>query len=191
MSTIPSPERSLPASQSAAPSPASDTPGLLVRDARDDDALDVIELIAGVFGEYPGCVTDVDGEMPELRALATHFAAQGGGFRVAERDGRVVGCCGWAPHGELVELKKLYVHRRERGSGLGAALIGEVEELARRRGARGVELWSDTRFTRAHRFYEKRGYRRGGTRELFDKSDTVEFHFQLGFSGDGERPLEG
>jgi putative acetyltransferase len=188
MSTVPSPEPPAPAEPNAHESPATTALALRLRDARDDDALDVIELIAGVFGEYPGCITDVDGEMPELRALATHFAALGGGFRVAERDGRIVACCGWAPHGELVELKKLYVHRRERGSGLGAALVDEVETLARRRGARGVELWSDTRFTRAHRFYEKRGYRRGGTRELFDKSDTVEFHFQLELGGATDRP---
>jgi putative acetyltransferase len=153
-------------------------PSIVLRDARDDDALDVIELISGVFGEYVGCITDVDGEMPELRAIATHFANAGGGFRVAVRADRVLGCCGWAPHGELVELKKLYVHRSARGTGLGAALVDEVEAIARARGATAVELWSDTRFTRAHRFYEKRGYVRGGTRELFDKSDTVEYHFR-------------
>lgn len=183
MSTILVAEASDAAQPVAPAAPVASEPAFRLRDVRDDDALDVIELISGVFGEYPGCITDVDGEMAELRALATHFAAAGGGFRVAERDGRVVGCCGWAPHGELVELKKLYVHRRERGSGLGATLVDEVEELARRRGARAVELWSDTRFTRAHRFYEKRGYRRGGTRELFDKSDTVEFHFRLELDG--------
>ena len=40
---------------------------LQIRDARDDDEPGLIALIAGVFAEYPGCVMDVDGELPELR----------------------------------------------------------------------------------------------------------------------------
>jgi len=153
---------------------------LLIRDARDEDALDVIELIGSVFGEYTGCIMDVDGEMPELRRIATTFRDHGGAFWVAERDDRIVGMVGYAPNeAEGVELKKLYVHRRERKTGLGGKLVDRVEHAARERGAAFVDLWSDTRFRTAHAFYERRGYERGpSTRDLGDSSKTIELYFK-------------
>ena len=132
------------------------------RDAVDADSEALIALIGGVFDEYPGCVMDVDGEMPELRAIASHFRRLEGCFRVAERAGSVIGCIGYAPlQNGGVQLHKLY-----------------VEALAAAREATHVELWSDTRFETAHRMYERRGYHRGPkTRELHDKSNTVEYFF--------------
>jgi putative acetyltransferase len=138
-------------------------------------------LIAGVFAEYPGCVFDVDGEIPELYRIASAFAEWGGQFWVAERDGRVVGCVGWAPAHDPggVELKKLYVEAGERKSGLGGRLCELVIAAAEERGATFVDLWSDTRFETAHAFYERRGFQRDGTtRELHDLSDTVEYYFR-------------
>ena len=70
---------------------------LTLREARDLDADALIELIGGVFAEYPGCVMDVDGELPELRRIASYFEEHAGRFWVAERDGRVVGCVGVSP----------------------------------------------------------------------------------------------
>lgn len=153
----------------------------MIREARDDDAEGLMALIAAVFAEYEGCVFDVDGEIPELRRIASAFAEVNGRFWVAERDGRVVGCVGVAPAHDRtgVELKKLYVAASERRQGLGDRLCERVLEEARRRGARFIDLWSDTKFETAHAFYERRGWRRDGTtRELHDKSDTVEFYFR-------------
>ncbi len=153
-----------------------------IRDARDEDALDVIELIGSVFGEYPNCVLDVDGEMPELRRVESYHREHGGAFWLAESEGRVVGCAGYVaktgPH-TTFELKKLYVHRRARTAGLGAIFVDRVERIARETGVTFIDLWSDTRFVTAHRFYEKRGYVRGPTtRDLHDKSDSVEYYFR-------------
>ena len=78
-------------------SPRSSLPLPLIRDARDDDADQLIALIGGVFAEYPGCILDVDGEIPELRAIATAFRDQGGRFWVAEDAARVVACVGYKP----------------------------------------------------------------------------------------------
>lgn len=156
----------------------------VIRPLEDDDALDVIELMAGVFGEYPGCVTDVDGEMPELRRLASYYAEHGGAGWVAvrpdPRGDRVVGTVGYVLlPGGVAELKKLYVHRTERGTGLAGALVDRVEAACRAAGACTIELWSDTRFERAHRFYARRGWERPGTtRDLHDLSHTVEYFFR-------------
>jgi putative acetyltransferase len=153
---------------------------VLFRDAVDGDTDALISLIGGVFDEYPGCVMDVDGEMPELRRIASHFRAQDGRFWVAERRGAVVGCVGFAPLGNGgVQLHKLYVRADARQQGIGGALCDLVEWSARERGATHVELWSDTRFQTAHGVYERRGYERDPkTRELHDKSFTVEYFFR-------------
>ena len=145
-----------------------------LRPATDADAEAVIDLIARIFTEYPGCVLDVDGEEPELRTPASSFDR----FWVAERDGAVVGCIACGRRGDLVELKKLYVDKDARGEGLARRLVDLVEQAARDEGASLIELWSDTRFATAHAVYLRLGYTQTGrTRELHDLSHTTEHHF--------------
>ena len=153
---------------------------MIFRDARDDDGAALLALIGGVFDEYPGCVTDPD-EMPELRGIASYVREHRGEFWVAEDgSGRLVACCGYTQVPGGVELKKLYVDKSARRQGVAATLCERVEAAARERGAAFVELWSDTRFLDAHRLYQKRGFvKTGETRELHDKSETVEFYFRL------------
>lgn len=160
--------------------PGSDN-DLLIREARDDDAGDLIALVGACFAEYENCILDVDGEIPELRAIASWAARLGGRFWVAEHGGRALACVGVTPaaHGPGVELRKLYVDARLRRRGLGAHLSGLVEAEAQRRRAPFIELWSDTRFLDAHRLYRRLGYvATGASRELHDLSDTVELHFR-------------
>jgi N-acetylglutamate synthase-like GNAT family acetyltransferase len=155
-------------------------PAVGFRRARDADGPQLIELIERVWDEYPGCVMDVDGEVPELRRIASAHAEWGGDFQVAEALGRIVGCVGWLPaeQGRGLELRKLYVAASARRSGLGSALCHVVERAAN--GLDFVQLWSDTRFEDAHRLYERRGYRRGRElRELHDLSASVEYSYRL------------
>jgi len=149
-----------------------------IRDARDEDGAALCTLIEPIFAEYKG-VLFIQHEMPELMHIATTFVEAGGAFWVAERDDEVVGCVGWVPHGEGVELKKLYVARNERERGLGRRLVERVETAAKARGATYVELWSDSKFLPAHRFYTRRGYARDGrSRDLDDESATTELYFR-------------
>lgn len=154
----------------------------VVRDGRDDDADQLIALMAAVFAEYPGCVLDVDGEEPDLRAIDKFYRDYGGRFWVAEHpgDGRIVAMVGGRPlnGGPHWELKKLYVDSRCRSAGIGRLMVGLVEQEAVRQGAPVLELWSDTRFLDGHRLYERLGYvRQPGLRELHDLSNSVEFHY--------------
>lgn len=150
-----------------------------VRDARDDDSLDLIGLVARCWAQYPGCVLDVHGEERDLLAPATAFGAAGGRLWVAERQGRLVASVGLVPGDDgTVLLKKLYVDPTVRRLGLGERLVALVELEATERGVTRIELWSDTRFEDAHRLYERLGYERlPRTRELGDLSETVEFCF--------------
>ena len=159
---------------------------------RDTDSDGFIVLISACWAEYPGCVMDVDGENPELRALASHYAAKGGALWVAEAGGAVVGMIAVAPHaGKKWEICKLYVDAAHRGTGLARELIRAAETYALKFEAEGLVLWSDTRFERAHRFYEKRGYVRSGPiRVLHDASNSLEFAYAKPLIGVQVRRLD-
>jgi len=138
----------------------------------------------------------VDGEVPELRALASYYAGQGGALWVAEQDGRVVGMVGTRPLGDDApgaawEICKMYAYPDQRGSGLARTLIDTAEEFARAHGATAMKLWTDTRFDRAHRFYENRSYLRDGPiRALDDLSRTLEFTYAKPLTGVVVRRLD-
>lgn len=155
-------------------------PPIQLREGRDSDAEGFIALIGACWGEYPGCLLDVDGEVPELRALASYFRDQGGTLWTAERDGRVIGMVGTRPLKEDAawEICRMYVDAGARGAGLAGDLLRTAEAHARASGAERMVLWTDTRFTRAHGFYEKHGYvRQGSIRILDDISHSLEFRY--------------
>jgi len=151
----------------------------VLRAGRDADAADFIALIGACWAEYPGCVMDLDGEVPELRALATYYAEKDGALWAAEQSGRVVGMVATRVLAEgSWELCKMYAYSDQRGSGLAQSLIAAAEAHARAHGATEMRLWSDTRFDRAHRFYEKCSYLRDGPiRALNDLSNSMEFEY--------------
>lgn len=120
---------------------------------------------------------DLDGENPELRRFASHCAEHGGAAWVAEGVAGVVAAVPLEEDGAW-EIKRLYVDRAQRGTGLAQALLETAEAHATAQGAVRLVLWSDTRFDAAHRFYERHGYRRsGGIRALGDRSRSLEFHY--------------
>ncbi len=151
----------------------------MIRPGRDSDAEGFIALIGACWAEYPGCILDVDRELPELRALASATARQGGALWTAERDGRVVGMVATRPMGDGAwEICRMYLDARARGAGLAQGLLGTAEAHARAQGAMRLVLWTDTRFHRAHAFYEKQSYVRSGAIRVHDDlSHSLEFRY--------------
>lgn len=85
---------------------------------------------------------------------------------VAEEAGEVVGTLqlsvlpGLARHGALRgQIEAVRVAADRRGSGLGGELLRVAIEEARTRGCALVQLTTDLRRERAHRFYERLGFR--------------------------------
>lgn len=151
------------------------------RPVQDADAQDLFGLLSLCFAEYPGCFVDPHDDLPELRAPATAITRKGGAFWVAEdARGRIRACVAVDfPEPGTAELHRLYVRPDQRRQGLGEGLVRVAEALARGRGATRMVFWSDTRFTTAHRLYERLGYGRvGGTRDLGDISNSVEYRFE-------------
>jgi len=210
-----------------------------IRRGEDADAEQLIALIGACWALYPGVRMDVDGEMPELRRLATYYARAGGALWVAADGGTVVGMAATRPHdagtaiaatgvianseptggiasGEATrasviarseatrqspageapvlsapseqspawEICRVYVHPSHHGCGIAHRLLDTAEAHASAAGAARLVLWSDTRFDRAHRFYEKRSYVRAGPiRVLHDISHSLEFAYAKPVNG--------
>jgi putative acetyltransferase len=157
-----------------------------IRDARDTDSEPLAALIAASFAEYPNCLFEWS-VFPELRRPASHFAAKGGRLWVAEAPGGgIAGSIGVAPvpGQDAVEITKVYADPAFRGSGLAQALFAQARRFAEAGGHTEMMLWSDTRFARGHRFYEKLGFVRWPcTRYLADVSATWEYHYRLSLTG--------
>ncbi|MDY0883420.1 GNAT family N-acetyltransferase [Dongia soli] len=153
-----------------------------IREARDSDAAGIIEVIRATYAEYPGCIFDLENELPELKKPASYFAADKGKLWIAEREGEVVGTFGFLPAEKAggVELQKVCLRYDQRGSGLAARMFEIALAEAHGRGARFIELWTDTRFQSAHRFYEKLGFKRmPGERLVNDLSRSSEVQYLL------------
>lgn len=149
----------------------------LIRNGRDADSAAMIALIGAIYAEYPGCILDVEREEPMLLAPASRLAEVGGRLWVAEDARGLIGCAGFKPRVDHAELVKLYVAKRARGHGLATRLVATVESAVSPAFAR-IELWTDARFLDAHRFYERRGFRRSpDSRVVDDISRSTEYHY--------------
>ena len=164
---------------------------MIIRPARDTDSQALIALVGACWAEYPGCVMDLE-ENPNLAAPATFYAARNGSITVAEDEaGRVVASVATLPADDALELKGLYVAAHHRGTGLAVTLLRQVEQQARARAAPRLILWSDTRFIRAHRFYERQGFvAAGAIRALNDRSNSLEYPYSKPMTARAVQPLD-
>lgn len=151
-----------------------------MRAVRDSDAKGLVDLVGGCFAEYEGVYLDTEDLDSDLLAYESAMKAQNGEGYVLLRGDDLVASVALAPVGaDKVELKRLYLSESLRGTGLGLYLLQYIEDRAKARGAKLVLAWSDSRFERAHRFYEREGYeRQAETRDLMDISDTTEYLFE-------------
>jgi N-acetylglutamate synthase-like GNAT family acetyltransferase len=149
-----------------------------IRAVTKQDIPKVIRLIGEVWAEYD-CVFEVEQEETHLLAPDEYFRAREGGFWVAENNHKIVATVAVQMLGEkTAELKSLYVHKDFRREGLGQKLTEFCLLFAKSKGAKEMILWTDTRFTDAHRLYERLGFKRAGYRELDDLNQSKEFGFK-------------
>lgn len=153
--------------------------GLKIRLATAEDCDGIVELIDGVLVEYGDriCITP-GGSEADLLDLETGYRNKGGEFWVLEEsvgeNCRIVGTHATRPDPSkqgVCTFKRLYLHADFRGTNWGHDLMQVTIDWARDTGFERVEFWSDTRFERAHRFFEKFGFQKSG--EVRDMTDSV------------------
>jgi putative acetyltransferase len=128
-------------------------------------------VVRAVYDEF-GFTWDEAGYHADLGDIEVSYTA----FYVAEVDGRIVGTAGLTGHGSL---ERLYLLPEARGSGAGSALLTAVADEARRHGHDQLEIWSDKRFTAAHRLYQRHGARVVGERVHDDPDSSHEWGLVL------------
>jgi putative acetyltransferase len=150
----------------------------LLRPTIPADVPGILALIGGIFGEYD-CVLDAENEDTHLLNPGEYFRSRGGEFWVVETDTKIVATVGFTVHDHLAELKSLYVDPGLRRQGWGERLTQLVVDNARAQDCGRLELWSDTRFTNAHKLYRRMGFQPMGERDLHDSNNSREFGFFL------------
>ena len=137
------------------------------------------KLIDEVYREYD-CALDVLTDDTHLLAPGEYARARGGEFWVVESGDEILATVAVKLlSNDAAELKTLYVSPLLRRQGWGRKLSEMVIEYAHARGRRRMILWSDTRFTDAHRLYLSMGFRQlAETRDLRDSNNTIEYGFE-------------
>jgi GNAT superfamily N-acetyltransferase len=130
----------------------------VIRAYRKNDYDAVVALVTTVLAEY-GFAAHIGGVQSDLAAIEEGYGK--GGFWVAEIDGAVAGTVAIRPKSgtdKTCELKRLYVNKSFRGTGVGRALYEHAEAFARGAGYDRIWLDSSRKFTEARRLYEKNGF---------------------------------
>lgn len=150
-----------------------------VRPVRDEDADKLFALIGRCFAEYDDVVVEPKGLDADLQSYATYLEKTGGeGYVIDQGDAIVALVSGMPIDEKRYQLKRIYMDQVLRGTGMAPKLLRLVEARACAIGAQSLELWSDTRFVRAHRFYEREGFvQQKKSRTLSDSSNTTEYQF--------------
>jgi len=152
---------------------------LVIRNAGAADVPEIVRLIGDIWAEY-GCVLDTSIEEQYLLAPDEYFHERGGEFWVAESHGQLIATVAVMMLDEHTsELKSLYALPVGRGTGLGERLTRMAMKHSTDRGADRMVLWTDTRFTNAHRLYERIGFTCTGTRRLDDINHTTEYGYEV------------
>lgn len=125
--------------------------------------------VADLAARYGG-----DGDATPIEAF--EFDPPGGLFLVAWVDGGPAGCGGWrtrADDEEIAEIKRMYVVPEHRGRGVASAILGQIEESARRAGKKRIVLETGTAQPESIALYEKAGYARIADFGFYKGSDEV------------------
>jgi GrpB-like predicted nucleotidyltransferase (UPF0157 family)/GNAT superfamily N-acetyltransferase len=122
------------------------------------DRDEVVNLILPIQQEEFGIAITAD-EQPDLLDVPGHYLAGGGRFWVARCCGDVVGSIAARVVDEnTVAIRKMFVHRSTRGSGLAGQLMDTLVAWARHAGYRTLLLGTTSVMHGAQRFYTKHGF---------------------------------
>jgi ribosomal protein S18 acetylase RimI-like enzyme len=138
---------------------------LLIREAREDDVADIVELLAAdVLGGH-GDTSDKSAHPDYLRAFKRIAKSANDTLYVAEFGGEIVGTFQTTlittmlgRGSSSLKIEAVHVRAGTRGRGVGRAMMRFAVDLAREAGARSVQLTSNKAREDAHHFYQRLGF---------------------------------
>lgn len=132
------------------------------------DREEIIALVLHCQNDGTRPVVSVENQ-PDLLHIKEKYLDTGGNFWVAKKDGKVAGSIGLMMYdGGLAILKKFFVYEPYRGKPyhLGRKLYQTLLDFAKLKGVKQIILDTPKNTDRAHKFYEKAGFRKISKEEL-------------------------
>ncbi len=125
---------------------------MIIRKFYNDDKKQVLALISRVLCE-------IFKVRPKKVVLDKGFFGKDGALYIAEDKNKIVGTAGIIKYDKgVARLKKMYIDKSYRGSGLSQKLLKKAFAFARNKRYRKIILSTTPQMKRAIRFYEKNGF---------------------------------
>jgi GNAT superfamily N-acetyltransferase len=137
-------------------------------------------VIEDVYREF-GFTWDPGGYHHDVLHPEEAYVPPEGFFEVAVdgSTGEVVGTVGGTQRDGVAELRRLYLREAARGKGVGHALLERFLSWAEAHVCERAIIWSDKRFTDAHRLYGRVGFQVMAERICADPDKSPEFGYRL------------
>jgi putative acetyltransferase len=136
----------------------------LIRDWQPDDRIVAAEVIKNALAEH-GLGWEPDGADRDVINIEQYYLTCGGEFWVIEDNGTIIGTSAYYPciveencDVKVVEIRKMYLHSKTRGQGLGKYLLGQLERSIFDRGYREIRIETASVLVAAVKLYESSGY---------------------------------
>ena len=136
---------------------------IVIRLARAEESVAVAALIHRAFAPYRGTLEPEPSALSET-AGSIQSAMATGTVLVAVREGLIAGCVSVRRRGDSMYAGRLSVDATARGVGIGAALMADVERLARQSGAARVRVDVRLALTGNRAFFRRLGFAEGRRR---------------------------
>ena len=151
----------------------------MMRKYRNQDQELIIKMIDSIYQEYGDSIylQDADSDLLDIEA---NYLNHGEFWVATSDDTEVIGCIAIKPgeDNNIAWLKRFYLLSEFRGLGIAQEMHDTAVQWCKKNGITELHLWSDTRFKRAHLFYQKNSYLQTDIRDMNDGAMPYqEYHF--------------
>ncbi len=137
--------------------------GYNIRLIREEDDASILRIVHNAFEELDAPRTGSVYDDPRTEHLSLEFLRKDAEYWVIEKDGKVLGGCGFYPTEGLpegmAEIVKFYFSPALRGMGMGRKTLEYVAQRAKEKGYKKLYIESFPQFSNAVRLYERFGFR--------------------------------